>query len=70
MLSAVLENRIWNKIRQELGATYTPSVDAYSADAYPDYGYVSALATVEPKRIKEIGPLMAEIAALASRGVL
>ena len=61
VLGTVLNNRLFGKIRQELGATYTPEVIRYTSDAYPDYGYLAALMTVDPKRLGEIGPLVAKI---------
>ena len=61
VLKAVLDDRLRIKVRQELGATYTPQVVLYSSDAYPDYGYLAAVMTVDPKRVGDIGPLVAKI---------
>jgi zinc protease len=61
VLQAVLDDRLRIKVRQELGATYTPQVAMYSNDAYPDYGYIAAVLIVDPKRITDIGPLVAKI---------
>ena len=70
VLRTVLNDRLWTKIRQELGATYTPETVQYSADAYPDYGYLAALLIVDPKQVAEIGPLAAKIGAeLATRPI-
>ncbi len=68
VLSAVLSNRIFFKVRQELGATYSPDVEPYAVDAFPDYGYITAQLTVEPKKAVEIGPLVAKIGADLAAG--
>ncbi len=68
VLQAVLDDRHRIKIRQDLGATNTPQVEMYSVDAYPDYGYIAAMMTVDPKRIGEIGPLVAKIGADIAAG--
>ncbi len=61
VLKAVLDDRLRIKVRQELGDTYTPQVVLYSSDAYPDYGYLAAVMTVDPKRVGDIGSLVARI---------
>ncbi|HEV2972603.1 MAG TPA: insulinase family protein [Pirellulales bacterium] len=67
-LAAVLNDRLRLKVRQELGATYTPEVVQYSSDAFPDYGYLAALMTVDPKQMAQIGPLVAKIGADLAAG--
>lgn len=68
VLAAVLNNRVFFKVRQELGASYSPDVRAETAEAYPDFGYVAAELTVEPKKAAEIGPLVAKIGADLAAG--
>jgi zinc protease len=66
----VLNDRLRVKVRQELGATYTPEVLSYSSDAFPDYGFVLAGMTVEPKRTAEMGAVVAKIAADMATGTI
>lgn len=61
VLKGVLNDRLRIKVRQELGATYTPQVVLYTADAYPDYGYIAAVLIVDPKQVAEIGPVVTKI---------
>ena len=68
ILNDVLAERLFAKVRQELGATYTPIVRSCSPGAFPDYGYIEADLTVEPKQAAEIGPLVAKIAAELAAG--
>ena len=68
ILARVLYDRVRLKIRQELGATYSPHVDSVAPDAYPDYGLVIAEMTVEPKQTAEIGPLVAKMGAELAAG--
>jgi zinc protease len=68
ILTDVLSERLFNKVRQELGATYTPTVTSCSPSVFPDYGYIQAELTVEPKQAAEIGPLVAKIAAELAAG--
>jgi zinc protease len=68
ILNAVLSERLYEKVRQELGATYTPIVTNFSPSVFPDYGFIEADLTVDPKQAAEIGPLVAKIAADLAAG--
>jgi zinc protease len=68
ILADVLNDRLRLKVRQELGATYTPIVSNFSPDAFPDYGFIEAQMTVEPKQAAEIGRLVAKIGADLANG--
>ncbi len=68
ILNDVLAERLFEKVRQELGATYTPIVKSCSPGAFPDYGYIEADLLVEPKQAGEIGPLVAKIASELAAG--
>jgi zinc protease len=63
ILANVLSDRLRLKVRQELGATYSPSAESYSPDAFPDFGFIGSELTVEPGRAAEIGQLVAKIGA-------
>jgi zinc protease len=68
VLADVLNERLRVKVRKELGATYTPSVNTYTSVGFLDYGYLEALLTVDPQRVAEIGPLVASIGADLANG--
>jgi zinc protease len=68
VLASVLNNRLFSKVRKELGATYSPAVIQYGSDAFPDYGYLAALVTVDPKQLADIGPLVVKIGAELAAG--
>jgi zinc protease len=70
LLAEVLNDRLRIKVRQELGATYTPEVLSYSSDAFPDFGFVLAAMTVDSKRAAEMGNVAAEIAGDMATGVI
>ena len=63
VLSSVLNNRLFAKVRKELGATYSPAVIQYASDAFPDYGYLATLLSADPKQLADIGPLVVKIGA-------
>ncbi len=62
VLCGVLNDRLRVKIRQELGATYTPIVAGAVSDVFADYGYIDVELFVEPKQVAEIGPLVVKMA--------
>jgi zinc protease len=68
VLASVLNNRLFAKVRKDLGATYSPEVIQYASDAFPDYGYLAALVSVDPKQLAEIGPLVVKIGAELAAG--
>jgi zinc protease len=68
VLADVLNDRIRLKIRQELGATYSPSVYASSSDVFPNFGYVAVELIVDPKQLPEIGPMVAKMASELAEG--
>jgi zinc protease len=70
ILANVLADRLRIKVRQELGATYSPHVTSYAPDEFPDYGCLEAEMTVEPKQAAEIGRLVDKIGAdVATNGI-
>ena len=70
LLAELLNDRLRVTVRQELGATYTPEVLSYSSDAFPDFGFVLAAMTVDPKRAAEMGTIAAKIAADMATGTI
>ncbi len=68
VLATVLNNRLFATIRQKLGATYTPDVICYTSDAFPDYGFLAAMMTVDSKQLAQTGQLVAKIGAELAAG--
>jgi zinc protease len=48
VLAAILEDRVRQVVREELGAAYSPSVSSYNSRVYPGYGYLIAQVLVRP----------------------
>ena len=70
VLSAILHNRINQKIREDLGAAYAPDVDYWRSEGGTEEGYLSAFVTTAPKLADKVRKLvLAEADALARRGV-
>jgi zinc protease len=67
-LADILNDRLRIKVREELGATYTPEVGATGNDVFPQFGYIAAVLTLEPDQVAKIGPLVATIAAELAQG--
>ncbi|HTQ40432.1 MAG TPA: insulinase family protein [Pirellulales bacterium] len=62
VLAAILKDRLWNKVRKELGATYTPAVTNSGSEVFPDFGFLEADLVVEAPQLPRIGQLVANIA--------
>jgi len=62
-LAQVLDDRMRKKIREELGASYSPSANARLNDAYPDYGFVQAVSLGKPEDAVKVAQLIVKIAA-------
>ena len=63
MLSAILDDRLRVKIREELGDAYSPFAHNLPSDTWKGYGYLFASVTVVPRRST------ARIRATSSRGL-
>lgn len=63
MLTTILNDRLRIKIREELGAAYTPSAFNLESSAMTDFGLIGAELQVDPAQVVEIGKLVTEIAA-------
>ena len=62
VLSEILGDRLRLKIREELGAAYSPSVNNFESPALKDFGMIGAELVVDPKQATEIGKLVTTIA--------
>ena len=68
LLRAVLRLRLTDKLREELGATYSPSAGNSASEVFPGYGYISASSEVEPQDIGRVHAAIDEIAAQMASG--
>lgn len=69
-LAAILAEQVRVRLREELGATYTPSADFYRRDAYPGFSYFSITADVSPAVTNQAAQIVAqEVYKLRTKGV-
>jgi len=63
MISELFQLRLTEVMREEEGASYSPSAFAFTPRTYPDYGYMGASLELAPKDIDRISEKVDEIAA-------
>ena len=68
MLSAILDDRLRVKIREELGDAYSPFAHNLPSDTWKDYGYIFASVTVDPDQAESVTQVIAQIAEDLSAG--
>ncbi len=70
VLAAVLDDRLRVKIREELGATYSPQVVSQPSRIRPGFGLLQGRLTVAPEQAESIAEIIKGVAAdLGKRGV-
>ncbi|MEO6567627.1 MAG: insulinase family protein [Opitutaceae bacterium] len=70
VLASILEDRVYKKIRGEMGFTYSPSVSLELFEHSPDYAFLICMVETIPGRTAEVQLAIQEIAqSLAGRGV-
>lgn len=70
LLAGVITNRLAEKIREEMGATYSPSCNVWRSDFQPENAYFIASLTCEPGEVKRIADSVRQAAdELARNGV-
>jgi zinc protease len=62
LLADVLTLRLTEKLREELGATYSPSAFSYAPLAFEGFGHITAFATVPPEAMDETAAAIRAIA--------
>lgn len=62
MLSAILDDRLRVKVREELGDAYSPFAHNLPSDTWTDYGYLFASVTVAPDQADAVTQVIAQIA--------
>ncbi|PZT88463.1 MAG: peptidase M16 [Citromicrobium sp.] len=63
LLGQVLQIRLLEKLREELGATYSPNAGVSMSDVYEDFGYAQVRAIVAPETQAMVFETIDEIAA-------
>ena len=63
LLAQVMELKLLEKIREELGATYSPSAASDMSDTFTDFGSLSTTVIVTPEQSDEVFAAIDEIAA-------
>ena len=62
MLSAIMDDRLRVKVREELGDAYSPFAHNLPSDTWTDYGYLFASVTVAPDQAEAVTQVVAQIA--------
>ncbi|MDF1859552.1 MAG: insulinase family protein [Verrucomicrobiales bacterium] len=68
MLSAVIDDRLRVKIREELGDAYSPFAHNLPSDTWTDYGYLFASVTIDPDQAESVTQVISQIAEELSEG--
>ena len=63
MISELFQLRLTEVMREEEGASYSPSAFSFSPRLYPDYGYIGASLELDPKDIDRMSAKVDAIAA-------
>ena len=63
MLTELFKLRLTEVMREEEGASYSPSAFSFTPRIYPDYGYIGASLELDPKDIDRMSGKVDEIAA-------
>jgi zinc protease len=62
VLGAIMRLKVTDEIRENLGATYSPSAGASLSSIYPGWGYVAATAEIKPEDAGRVVAAMRKIA--------
>jgi len=62
MLSAIIDDRLRVKIREELGDAYSPFAHNLPSDTWTDYGHLFASVTIDPAQAGPVTEVVTEIA--------
>ena len=54
VLQGIFRNRLTNVLREEMGATYSPGVGAFSNELFDGFGYVFANVTSAPEEVETV----------------
>lgn len=68
MISSLMRLRLTEVLREEEGASYSPSAFSFTPRTYPNYGYIGVSLEVSPDEIDRMSAKVDEIAAEFSKG--
>ncbi len=69
VLANILDDRLRETVREELGDSYSPRAGSSTSTTYPDYGWIQATVTVDPEDAKRVAKVVRDLAnALARQG--
>ncbi len=63
ILSQILDDRLREKLREELGAAYSPQTYSQQSEVYDEFGYLAAISPGNPEVVEKVSVVMQEIAA-------
>jgi zinc protease len=70
VLASVFSDGLREKVREELGESYSPYASAMASDVFPGYGYIFAHAMVGPSQAAKVSGVMTALASrLSEKGV-
>lgn len=70
LLASIFSDKLRERIREELGESYSPRASAAFSDVFPGYGYVFANILIAPSQADKVGVAVRDIAArLQQEGV-
>ena len=61
IVADILGNRMREKIREELGATYSPQAASQPSDSFPDFGYMYGFSIAKPEDLDTINTITLEL---------
>lgn len=62
MLTDVMQIRLTDVVREELGATYSPITQSFASDAFPGFGYIAVDIVAEPGKMPAVNDAIGRIA--------
>lgn len=68
MLSAILDDRLRLKLREEMGDAYSPFAHNLPSDTWTEFGYLFASVTVDPPQAEKVIEAISEIATDLAKG--
>lgn len=70
VLKSVFEDRLRIRLREELGGTYSPSVQLSQSETFPGFGYLVVSVAVAPAQAAEFAAAITDVAAKLATGAV
>ncbi len=67
VLASIFSDKLRERIREELGESYSPRASAAFSDVFPGYGYIFTNVLIAPSQASKVGVTIREIAASLHR---